>query len=63
MASQRRARDVGSSEARAPKWCMPTFPRRERRRRTSLGVSGGWISGPVFMLFYIHIYANANRFL
>jgi hypothetical protein len=42
---------------------MSTFPRREQRRWTSLGGEWWRIDDPVFMLFYIHISANINRFL
>jgi hypothetical protein len=40
-----------------------TFPRRERRRRTSLGGERWRIDCYVFMRFCLHIYANINRFL
>jgi hypothetical protein len=68
--SQKRAHDVSSSEARAPEWrplgpppaTTLAFPRRERRRRTFLGGEQWRIEDPVFMLFYIHIYVNVNRF-
>jgi hypothetical protein len=62
----------GESQRHAPRsgarWRPPpattsAFPRRERRRRTSLGGKRWRIDGPVFILFCIHIYANVNRFL
>jgi hypothetical protein len=38
------------------------FPRRERRRRTSLGASSGG-STTLFLCFLYNIYDNVNRFL
>jgi hypothetical protein len=46
-----------------PRTTTLAFPRRERRRRTSLGGERWRIDDPIFMLFCIHIYANVNNFL
>jgi hypothetical protein len=45
-----------------PPSTRPAFHRRERRRRTSLGASGGGLV-TLFYAICIHIYANINRFL
>jgi hypothetical protein len=63
--------DDDSSEARpgvAPAGIPPsvttsTFPRRERRRQTSLDDERWQIDDLVFILFCLHIYANVNRLL